>query len=110
MTDEYLRNGSFHANVVFRGGHYGNMPIPGDKEDFQLVPKEEEKYYLERTLPAGQKWRPPTVVPKFVELPPMLKEMLVEECKEKNVKFSPDELKLPFIINDKNPFSHSKQN
>ena len=63
MTDEYLRLGKFKADVIFRGGHYGNMEIPGYKEDFQLVPREEEKFFLERTLPAGPKRRPETVVP-----------------------------------------------
>ncbi len=108
MTDEYLRLGSFKADVVFRGGHYGNMELPSWKEDFQLIPKEEEKYYLERTLPPGQKWREPTKVPKFVDLPPLLKEMLLEECKEKHVKFDQNEIKLPFVVKKDDPFTHNQ--
>lgn len=106
MSDQYLRRGFFKADVVFRGGHYGNMEIPGYKEDFQLVPREEEKFFIEKTLPMGQKWREPTKVPKFVELPPLLKEMLIQEAREKNIQFDPDELKLPLNIRDKDIFSH----
>lgn len=108
MNDEFLRRGVFKANVIFRGGHYGNMEIPGYKEDFQLIPKEEEKFYLEKTLPLGQKWREPTSVPKFVNLPPLLKEMLEQEALEKQISFKPDEIKLPFVVTTDKTFSHSK--
>lgn len=108
MSDKYLRLGEFEAKVVFRGGQYGTMKIPGWKEDFQLVPKDEEKYYLERTLPPGQKWREPTVVKRFVDLPPLLKEMLAQEASDKNIQFEPDELKLPFKVNSTGPFAHAK--
>ena len=108
MSDNFLRNGKFKGKVIFRGAHYGIMDLPGYKEDFQLIPKEEEKFYLEKTLPKGKKWREETLVPKFVDLPPMLKEMLLQEANDKNIKFSLDELKLPFIINDNDPFSHGK--
>ncbi|RMZ93322.1 Mitochondrial ribosomal S34 [Brachionus plicatilis] len=107
MSDEYLRRGVFKADVVFRGGHYGNMEIPGFKEDFQLIAKEEEKFFLERTLSLGQKWREPTKVSKFVDLPPLLKEMLVQEAKEKNIQFDENELKLPLNIRTNSPFSHA---
>ena len=107
MTDEYLRLGNFRADVVFRGGHYGNIELPGWKEDYELVPKEEEKYYLERTLSVGQKWREPTLVPKFKELPPLLKEILLQECEEKNVKYDPNEIKLPFVVKTDDRFSHT---
>ncbi len=83
MNDEYMRRGEFRANVVFRGGHYGNMKIPGYKEDFQLVPKDMEQFYTEKTLEPGKKWREPTVVPRFIDLPPLLKEMLIQEANEK---------------------------
>jgi hypothetical protein len=105
MSDEYLRRGSFFADVVFRGGHYGNMEIPGHIEDFQIIAKADEPFYLARTLPAGQKWRPPTKVPRFVDLPPLLKHMLVQEAREKRVAFSPDEIKLPFCVKTDHPFS-----
>ena len=108
MNDEFLRRGSFRADVIFRGGNYGNMEIPGYKEDFQLVPKDEEKYYLEKTLPNGQQWRAPTKVPRFVDLPPLVKQMLFKEAKEKNIQFDENEIKLPFIVETKNIFSHSK--
>lgn len=107
MSDEYLRRGVFKADVVFRGGHYGNMEIPGFKEDFQLVPKEEEKNFLERTLPVGQKWREPTKVPRFVDLPPLLKEMLIQEAKDKNIQFDEKEFKLPFSVRTNDPFAHA---
>jgi hypothetical protein len=67
MSDKYLRRGSFRADVIFRGSNYGNMEIPGFKEDFQLVPREKEIFYFDKTLPAGQFWRTPTKVPKFTE-------------------------------------------
>lgn len=108
MSDEYMRKGEFYGNVIFRGANYGNMPVPGYKEDFQLVPKHMEKFYLEKTLPAGEKWRESTVVPKFVDLPPLMKEMLVQEAQHKKIDLKTDELKLPFIVNDTNIFSHIK--
>ena len=108
MKDPHLRCGHFLADVVFRGAHYGNMELPGSKEDFQLIPKEQEKFYLDRTLPKGQKWRADTVVPKFVELPPLLKEMLIQEAREKGVDFKEEEMKLPYIIKEASTFSHVK--
>ena len=54
MSDPFLRRGTFKADVVFRGAHYGNVELPGFKEDFQLIAKEDEKHYLERTLAKGQ--------------------------------------------------------
>jgi hypothetical protein len=101
MNDEYLRMGNYRADVVFRGAQFGNLPISGWKEDFQLVPKEDEKYYIERTLPKGQMWRKPVVVPKFVELPPLLKQMLISEAGEKEIKFKEEEIKLPFVIDER---------
>ena len=50
MSDNFLRRGKFKGEVIFRGAHYGNIDLPGFKEDFQLIPKEEEKFYLEKTL------------------------------------------------------------
>ena len=108
MSDKYLRLGDFEGNFVFRGAQYGHMKVPGYKEDFQLVPKEEEKFYLEKTLPIGQKWREPTVVSKFIDLPPLLKEMLAQEANEKKINYMPDELKLPFLVNTTGTFSNSK--
>jgi len=108
MSDKYMRLGNYEAKVVFRGGQYGTMAIPGWKEDFQLVPKDEEKFYLEKTLPIDQKWREPTVVSKFVEMPPLLKEMLIQECIDKQIKFKPDELKLPLVVETSKLFSHVK--
>ena len=108
MSDPHLRRGLFKGDVIFRGAHYGNIELPGYKEDFQLIPKEEEKLYLERTLPMGQKWRPETVVPKFVDLPPMLKAMLVQEANDKKVFYSLNEIKLPFVIRNDDVFSHGK--
>ena len=105
MSDEYMRRGSFCADVVFRGGHHGNMEIPGSLEDFQLIAKEDESFYLERTFPPGQKWREPTKVPRFVELPPLLKHMLVQEARDKNVPFSMDEMKLPYSVITDGTFS-----
>ncbi len=107
MSDEYMRMGEFNAEVVFRGAHYGNMSIPGHKEDFQLVPKHMEEFYKSKTLPKGQKWREPTVVPKFVDLPPLLKEMLVQEAALKKINLNAEELKLPFIVKE-DTFSHIK--
>ena len=108
MSDEYLRLGEFHADVVFRGGKYGNMPIPGYKEDFQLVPKEMESYFIQNTLPDNKRWREPTVVPKFVDLPPLLREMLMHEANAKEIKCQPEEFKLPFLVKTDNLFSNVK--
>ena len=108
MSDPFLRRGTFKADVVFRGAHYGNVELPGYKEDFQLIAKEDEKHYLERTLTKGQKWRAETIVPKFIELPPLLKELLKQEADDKRVKYNVDEIKLPFIINKDGVFSHGK--
>ena len=107
MTDPYMRLGSFQANVVFRGGQYGNIELPGSAEDFQLVPKEEEKYYVERTLAPGKTWREPTKVNRYVDLPPLLKELIKQECIDKHVPFADDELKLPLIIKTDDRFSHT---
>ena len=106
MSDEYLRRGTFKADVIFRGGIYGNMEIPGYKEDFQLIPLEDEKYFLEKTRPLGQQWREPTKVPKFVDLPPLLKEMIAHEAKEKNIQFEEKELKLPYLVKTDGQFVH----
>ena len=108
MSDSFLRRGEFKGDVIFRGEHYGNLELPGYKEDFQLISREDEKFYLDRTLPKGKKWREETKVSKFVELPPTLKEMLVQEAKSKNVKYNLDEIKLPFIINVNDVSSHGK--
>ena len=108
MSDEYLRRGEFEGKVVFRGADYGSMPLPGYKEDFQLVPKHMEKFYLNQTLPEGKKWREPSSVPKFINLPPLLKEMLVQEATQKNLDIKSEELKLPFIVNEDGRFSHTK--
>lgn len=101
MSDEYLRLGKFYGDVVFRGVKYGNMLLSGHKEDFQLIPKEEEKFFLEKTLPDGKLWREPTMLPKFTELPPLLKEMLKQEAISKNVAFKIEELKLPLLIKER---------
>ena len=100
MNDEFMRNGKFWANVVFRGESHGHKLFPGFKEDFQLVPKEEEKYFIERTLPQGQSFREPTKVPRFKDLPPLIKDILIKEAIDKDVEFSPDELKLPIVAYD----------
>ena len=108
MSDKYLRQGDFKANVVFRGSQYGNMQIPGYKEDFQLVPKHLEQYYIEKTLSNGQKWREPTEVPKFIDLPPLLSEMLKQEALLKNIEHNSDEFKLPFVVRKDDAFSNVK--
>ena len=109
MSDEFMRLGSFKADVVFRGSRCGNLELPGYKEDFQLVPKDMEKHYLEQTLPGEKKWREPTKVPKFVDLPPMLKQILIQECIDKQVKFDEKELNLPVMLKSKNFFSNFVQ-
>ena len=106
MNDQYMRNGSFSGDFIFRGELYNNMYIPGYKEDFQLVSKDEEKYYLEKTLPLGKKRREPTKVPKFVELPPLLKEMLINEAVEKKIQFNKEEIKLPLVVKEDRVISH----
>ena len=98
MSDQYLRKGIFFANVVFRGVQMGNLEISGFKEDFQLVPKEEEKFYLDKTLPKGKSWREPTVVGKFTELPPLLKIMLMNDAKERKLNIKEDDIMLPLVI------------
>lgn len=107
MSDEYLRRGKFYADVVFRGERYGsNIEIPGYKEDFQLVDREDEKYFLERTLAEGKRWREPTKVSKFRDLPPLLKEMLKQEAIDKKLEFKPEELKLPIVVKQNGSFTH----
>jgi hypothetical protein len=100
MSDKYLRKGLFYANVVFRGVQMGNIEISGFKEDFQLVPKEEEKFHLEKTLPLGKSWREATVVEKFVELPPLLKIMLMDEAKERRLDINEYDIKLPHVVRE----------
>lgn len=109
MSDKYLRRGIFFANVVFRGAQVGNMEISGFKEDFQLVPKEDEKYYIERTLLLGKYWREPTVVPKFKDLPPLLETILYDEAKTRGLNVKRDELKLPLLVRDNELLSNVKQ-
>ncbi len=67
-------------------------------ENFQLVPKEEEQRYFNKTLPLGQKYGETIVVPKFVEFPPLMKYMLVNELKARNIDIAEDEVKLPLLI------------
>lgn len=109
MSDEHLRRGIFYADVIFRGERFGNMKIPGHKEDFQLIDKEDERYFLEKTLAEGKRWREPTRVAKFGPLPPLLREMLKQEAVEKGVKFQPDELQLPIVVKNIKSFSHVVQ-
>jgi hypothetical protein len=97
VNDPYLQANLTKAKVVFRGQQMGEKLIPGHKEDFQLIAKEDEAYYIERTLPENQAWRKPTILPKFVNLPPLLKEILMTEARVKGIKFKESELKLPFI-------------
>ena len=108
MTDEFMKQGNFRAKVIFRGQQYGEMKIPGWKEDFQLIHKEDEKFYLEKTLPVGQPWRPDTILPKFVNLPPLLKELLVQEANDKNIEFKDEEMKLPFLLKHKLGITHCR--
>lgn len=98
MNDKYLRRGIFEADVVFRGKQLGNMPISGSKEDFQLVPKEEEKYFLEKTLELGKTWTDSKKVPRFVELPPLMKQQLASELAQKTLTFTEKDLKMPFSV------------
>lgn len=100
MSDEFKRKGLFSANVVFRGVQMGNLEISGFKEDFQLIAKEDEKYYLEKTLPLGKSWREPTVVEKFVEMPPLLKLLLIDEAKERKLSIKEEDIKLPKVVRD----------
>lgn len=98
MNDKYLRKGFFEADVVFRGKQLGNMAIIGSKEDYQLVPKEEEKYFLERTMEVGKTWSDTKKVPKFVDLPPLMKKQLAAELSKKTLQFTEKDLKMPYLI------------
>jgi hypothetical protein len=100
MSDQYLRKGLFSANVIFRGVQMGNLEISGFKEDFQLVSKEDEKFYLEKTLPLGKSWRDPTVVDKFIEMPPLLKLILLDQAKERKLNIKEEDIKLPLVVRD----------
>ena len=100
MSDQYLRKGIFSAKVIFRGAQMGDLEISGFKEDFQLVAKEDEKFYLEKTLPLGKSWREPTVVDKFIEMPPLLKLLLLDQAKERRLNLKEEDIKLPLVVKD----------
>ncbi|XP_003702760.1 mitochondrial ribosomal protein S34 [Megachile rotundata] len=48
------------------------------KPDYMLIPKDEEHRYLNHIQP------PVKILPRTVEFPPLLKEMLIREAKKKN--------------------------
>jgi hypothetical protein len=100
MSDAFLRKGIFHVDMVKENTRVGIEKIRGDCENFQLIPKEEENNYFSKTLPLGQKHGEKMVLPKFIEFPPLMKLMLVNELKDRGIGANPDEVKLPLLIRE----------
>lgn len=60
---------------VFRGKSYGDFDLSKTayKNDFKLVPKDEEEFYLSQTMKAKDLEKIKKPLPEFVEFPPLLK-------------------------------------
>lgn len=60
---------------VFRGRPIGEFDLSKTayKNDFKLVPKDEEAYYLSRTMAAEEVDKQVKKLPEFLEFPPLLK-------------------------------------
>lgn len=60
---------------VFRGRHYGEYDLSKTayKNDFKLVPRDEEEFYLSRTMKAEELEKLKKSLPEFIQFPPLLK-------------------------------------
>lgn len=60
---------------VFRGISHGEFDLSKTayKNDFKLVPKDEEDFYLSRTTKAEQTEKLKKPLPEFIEFPPLLR-------------------------------------
>ena len=65
---------------VFRGRPYvGEYELsqPAYKNDYKLVPKEEEEYYVSQTMPAENVEALKKPLPEFLEFPPLLQVIII---------------------------------
>ena len=61
---------------VFRGKpcpHIVDLSKAAYKNDFKLVPKDEEHVYLKQTMPLEEAAKVKKVLPEFLEFPPLLR-------------------------------------
>ena len=67
--------GRVWVEKVFRGKSYGEYELSKTayKNDFKLVPKDEEEAYIKRTLSAEEIENLKKPIPEFLEFPPLLK-------------------------------------
>lgn len=60
---------------VFRGRPFGEFDLSKTayKNDFKLVPKDEEEFYLKNTMTVEDVEKLKKAVPEFMQFPPLLK-------------------------------------
>jgi len=62
---------------VFRGKSFGEFDLSKTayKNDFKLIPKDEEEFYLSRTMKAEDIEKLKKPLPEFIQFPPLLRVM-----------------------------------
>ncbi|KAK4022400.1 uncharacterized protein LOC116919017 [Daphnia magna] len=81
LMDEENLFGRVLVEKVFRGRHYGEYDLSKTayKNDFKLVPRDEEEFYLSRTMKAEELEKLKKSLPEFIQFPPLLKEMISKQ-------------------------------
>lgn len=79
--------GRVWVEKVFRGRPYGEYELSKTayKNDFKLVPKDEEEFYTSRTLTPEQVEQLKKPLPEFMEFPPLLKVSNRNNYKTQNI-------------------------
>jgi len=66
------------------------------KTDYKLVPKDEEANFCSN-IPKSE--TPKRILPRFMEFPPLMKELIVREAKMKGMEASKEDLELEVVYN-----------
>lgn len=80
---------------VFRGRSIGEFDLSKTayKNDFKLVPKDEEEFYLSRTMKAEEVEKLKKKLPEFIEFPPLL------QVRMSNISSSVFNIKVYYFVN-----------
>ncbi|KAI0981038.1 hypothetical protein GJ496_011900 [Pomphorhynchus laevis] len=80
----------FYGFEVYRGERRGLTQIKRARAyDWYLIPKDEEHFYKDRTLAEGELYKEIEEVPKLIDLPPALAEILKLEFAKLNITSEP---------------------
>ncbi|XP_046633132.1 28S ribosomal protein S34, mitochondrial-like [Daphnia pulicaria] len=86
LMDEENLFGRVLVEKVFRGKSFGEFDLSKTayKNDFKLIPKDEEEFYLSRTMKAEDVEKLKKPLPEFIQFPPLLREMISKQEKNPN--------------------------